>query len=214
MTSLLCAVYTRLLDKKSKGIPFLWLTQLPVAVTQTRAHSLSWFCFILNKFVSLEEKKHKTHWFFCLGVNWRQPFDPPFVCSWGVLCCCCCSVAEPTLAALVQRRRENGAFALTAVFYLLGRTQHRPLVGVRSLLLLLIHTRKRCWCWHTRSSREADPCSTTMSEAGASKSWICWMLTVPIGFVSPRFFWPFSFHFDFHFLFFFFFIPFYFLSCT
>lgn len=63
---------------KSKGKPFLWLTQLKSSCHSNMGSQLSCFCFILNKLFLLRKM------FFCLEVNWRQTLTPLFAAE-GVL---------------------------------------------------------------------------------------------------------------------------------
>lgn len=69
---------------KSKGIPFLWLTQLKSSCHSNMRSQLSWFCFILNKLFLLRKMV------FLPGSELTTNVWP--LCWQRRGSCCCCPV--------------------------------------------------------------------------------------------------------------------------
>lgn len=87
---------------KSKGIPFLWLTQLKSSCHSNMRSQLSWFCFILNKLFLLRKMV------FLPGSELTTNVWPLCLQQRGTCCCCCCCCSM-IVAGLEQ---EAGRLAL------------------------------------------------------------------------------------------------------
>jgi len=144
---------------KSKGIPFLWLTQLESSCHSNMRSQLSWFCFILNKLFLLRKMV------FLPGSELTTNVWPLCLRRRGYLLLLL-NVCSDSCGSWA-RSRENRHFRVDQpVVPKWKKSSWLPCCGTpfagsekRGSLaaLLLTLTRKRCWCWHARS-REAPPC--------------------------------------------------------
>lgn len=97
---------------KSKGIPFLWLTQLKSSCHSNMRSQLSWFCFILNKLFLLRKMV------FLPGSELTTNVWPLCLQRRG---CCCCSMFDLIVVGLEQEAGRTDTFALTSLLYQIWR---------------------------------------------------------------------------------------------